>query len=183
MGLARELELPYLIYRAIIGSFTSLVAVGAPEDISHLHLPTLLRLLMDMMGAPVGEGDVERFIDLDGMVTRLVYGRDSGLGLKSFSNFNLRSLPDVGRMSRDWNALMSDTAQRISDISRHFQDGIKEGQDDGDALRQRQAQLLAELAINAEKEQLKDAEIRQHKAATEEAEKGGKRKWKRYANR
>ncbi|WP_245228080.1 glycoside hydrolase family 99-like domain-containing protein [Xanthomonas bromi] len=165
-----ELELPYLIYRAVIGSFMSLVAVGAPEDISHLHLPALLRQLMDMMNAPVGEGDVERFIDLDGMVTRLVYGRDSGLGLKNFSNLNLRSLPDVGRMSRDWNALMSDTAQRISDISRHFQEGIKEGQDDGEALRHRQAQLLAELAINAEKEQLSDGEIRQHKAATEDAE-------------
>lgn len=165
-----ELELSYLIYRAIVGSFASLVAVGAPEDISHLHLPALLRVLMPMMGTPIDEGDIERFIDLDGVVTRLVYGRDSGLTLKNFSGFNLRSLPDVGRMSRDWNAIMADTAQRISDVSRHFQEGLREGQDESDALRQRRAQLLAELAIHAERENQRHVEIEEHRTAREAAE-------------
>lgn len=165
-----DLELQYLIYRAVIGSFTSMIAVAAPEDISHLHLPSLLRLLMQMMGTPVAEGDLERFIDLDGVVTRLVFGRDSGLSLKNFSAFNLRSLPDVGRMSRDWNALMADTAQRISDISSHFQAGVEDGKNDAEVLRQRQSQLLAELAIHAEKELQKDLEIEEYKKAREMAE-------------
>lgn len=117
-----DMELSYLIYRAIVGSFTSLVAVGTPEDVSHLHLPNLLRVLMQMVNAPIDERDVERFIDLDGMVTRLVYGRDSGLALKDFVGLNLRSLPDVGRMSRDWHAVVSDAAQRISAIAARVQD-------------------------------------------------------------
>lgn len=165
-----ELELSYLIYRAIVGSFTSLVAVGMPEDISHLHVPTLLRLLMRMMGSPVAEGDIERFIDLDGVVTRLVYGRDSGLVLQNFDEFTLRSLPDIGRMSRDWNVVMSDTAQRISDVTKKFQDEFQKARNDEERLHHRQAQLLAELAISAEKERLGNAEIETRKQATEEAE-------------
>lgn len=165
-----ELEPSYLTYRAIVGSFTSLVAVGVPEDISHLHLPTLLGLLMQMMGEPVSEGDIERFIDLDGMVTRLVYGRDSGLTLRNFSSFNLRSLPDVAKISRDWCALMAESAQRVADNGHHLRVAVQNEREESEALRKQQTQLLAELALSAEREQLATAEVLRYKHAKEQAE-------------
>ncbi|WP_115576447.1 glycoside hydrolase family 99-like domain-containing protein [Xanthomonas campestris] len=111
-----QLELSYLSYRALVGSMTSLVAVGTPEDISHLHVPVLLRTVMQIIGSPVDEADIERFIELDGVVTRLVYGRDSGLIFKNFMGLHLRSIPDVSKMSVDWNALKADAAGRIASV-------------------------------------------------------------------
>ncbi|PKV14380.1 glycoside hydrolase family 99-like domain-containing protein [Xanthomonas prunicola] len=111
-----QLELLYLSYRALVGSMTSLVAVGIPEDISHLHVPVLLRTVMQIIGSPVDDADIERFIELDGVVTRLVYGRDSGLIFKNFMCLYLRSIPDIAKMSGDWNAVKADAAERIASV-------------------------------------------------------------------
>ncbi|NIJ89757.1 lipopolysaccharide biosynthesis protein [Xanthomonas campestris] len=113
-----QLELSYLCYRALAGSLTSIVAVGTPEDISHLHVPVLLRTVMQIIGSPIDEADIERFIELDGVVTRLVYGRDSGLIFKNFTGLYLRSIPDITKMSGDWNAVKVDAAERIASVLR-----------------------------------------------------------------
>jgi lipopolysaccharide biosynthesis protein/SAM-dependent methyltransferase len=110
-----DIEFRYLVYRSIIGSFTSIVAIARPQDIRHVHLASLLRDLMEACGLPVQDDDVERFVDLDGVVTRLVYGRDSGLSLRWFNDFRLRLLPDVADMSQRWNSLHGEmSAQAVA---------------------------------------------------------------------
>ncbi|MCF5931428.1 glycoside hydrolase family 99-like domain-containing protein, partial [Xanthomonas perforans] len=147
-----RLELSYLSYRALVGSVTSLVAVGIPEDISHLHVPVLLRTVMQIIGSPIDETDIERFIELDGVVTRLVYGRDSGLIFKNFTGLYLRSLPDVEKMSGDWNAVKADAAERIASV-------LHSAETERAANLAKEAQFLQELSELRVELEDKDVEL------------------------
>lgn len=146
-----ELELGYLVYRALIGSFTSLTAVAMPEDIRHLNLSALLQDVMPLVGCSADDEAIERFLDLDSVVTRLVFGRDSGLSLKGFNSIRLRALPDVVRMSTDWHSLVSETAQRVADIARSYEIETQE-------VRNRDEQLRQLVVSSAERERMRDME-------------------------
>ena len=111
-----EVGRDYLAYRAVVVSLTSITAVAAPQDLRHVYIESLLRDIMTLLGFGAARADVERYLDLDGALRRLVYGADSGLSISAFADMRMRLLMDVREAATDWNSALQVAGSTIEQL-------------------------------------------------------------------
>lgn len=111
-----EVGRDYLVYRAVVASLTSITAVAAPQDLRHVYVEALLRDVMTRLGFGAARADIERYLDLDGALRRLVYGADSGLSISAFAEMKMRLLMDVREAADGWSSSLQAAGATIEQL-------------------------------------------------------------------
>ncbi len=147
-----EVGRDYLAYRAVVATMTSITAIAAPQDLRHVYVESLLRDVMTRFGFGAARADIERYLDLDGALRRLVYGADSGLSISAFADMKMRLLMDVREAATGWNSALQAAGATIEQLRRSLEreqdlrrDAVEVHEREMDAVRGEQANERAVL--------------------------------------
>ncbi len=86
-------EYGYVLYRAITVSLAPIVAVAMPAEPAWLNVSALTCALMRASGVLVTPGDLERYLQMDGILREEAFGKRETFDLATFNTFKLKTLP------------------------------------------------------------------------------------------
>ncbi|WP_413625498.1 glycoside hydrolase family 99-like domain-containing protein [Luteibacter sp. Lutesp34] len=88
-------EFGYLAYRAITVAMVSISAVGRPADERHVFIRYLLEDVLKGCQMSLSTADLDRYVEMDGLLRKLAYGTSDDFSVAQFSTFQVPILPDV----------------------------------------------------------------------------------------
>lgn len=144
-------EYGYLAYRAVTVTMTSLAAIAKPADERHMFIRYVMEDVLRDNGLQVSAGDLERYVELDGILRKLVFGRSDDFSVRDFATFQLRVMPDVTSLVIDSSRESREMAARLQ----HMTDDRASFEMEFAQRAQEHAQIKVELA--ALQRQLSDA--------------------------
>lgn len=98
------IEFGYVLYRAITVSLAPLAAVGVPADGTLLNVARMTQRLMLATGLLVTQGDLERYLQMDGVLREQAFGGREVFDFATFSTFTLKTLPEIPELVAGWNS-------------------------------------------------------------------------------
>jgi glycosyltransferase involved in cell wall biosynthesis/SAM-dependent methyltransferase len=135
-GWRAGVEYGYLAYRAITVAMASISAIAAPANERHVFIRYVMEDVLRARGIGISATDLERYVELDGLLRKLAFGSSNDFTVRDFSTFQVRVMPDVTSlvigsstesqamaarlqtMSDDRAAFEADFAKRCSDHAR-----------------------------------------------------------------
>lgn len=94
-GWRAGVEYGYLAFRAITVAMASVSAVAVPSNERHVFIRYVMEDVLRARGIFLSSEDLERYVELDGLLRKLAFGSSNDFTVRDFSTFQVRVMPDV----------------------------------------------------------------------------------------
>jgi len=108
-------EYGYLAYRAITVAMASLAAIAAPALKRHRFIREVMLDVLAARGMSISSADIERYVELDGVLRKLAFGVSADFTSRDFGAFEVAVMPDVTSLVID--AASEARASAFSDLT------------------------------------------------------------------
>jgi hypothetical protein len=110
--LSREIELGYLVFRAVFSSLGGVQSCARPSPSTPVLVLEIILQTASGLGIPLSESAITRYVALEREHLICVYGLDNPFNLRTFKELCLPVRPDLRYIAPHFNALQDQDRQR-----------------------------------------------------------------------
>ncbi|MGF6710225.1 glycosyltransferase involved in cell wall biosynthesis/SAM-dependent methyltransferase [Luteibacter sp. W1I16] len=163
-------EFGYLAYRAITVAMVSVSAVGRPADERHVFIRYVLEDVLRACQMNLSTADLERYVEMDGLLRKLAYGTSDDFSVAQFATFQVPILPDVTSLimgaadqDRATAARLQSMTEERADFEMKYAEHCREQERVGAELASTKA-VLADRLVELERRGQREAQLVQRES-------------------